>query len=57
MSGRTPGRPPGRGDSRGRDFPRAGILPETIDGMKSREDARGKPGGTVMAGNSHDRAV
>jgi len=41
MSGRTPGWPPGMGDSQGRNFSRAGILPENIDGTKSREGARG----------------
>jgi len=33
-----------RGGNQGRDFPQANILPESIDGMKSREEARGKPG-------------
>ena len=48
---------PGGGIAGGRDFPRVGILLEIFDGPKSRKEARGQPGGTVMVGDSHDRAV
>jgi len=33
-----------RGGSQGRDFPQVGILPESIDGMKSHKEARGMLG-------------
>ena len=33
-----------RGGSQGRNFPQAGILLESIDGMKLCEEARGMPG-------------
>jgi len=45
------------GIARGRDFPRVGILLEIFDGPKSREEARGQPGGTAMVGDSHDCTV
>ena len=44
MTGGATGWVSERGGSQGRYFPRAGILPEIIDGMKLREEARGMPG-------------
>jgi len=41
----------------GKDFPQAGILLEIFDGTKSHKEARGKQGGTVMVGNSHDCTI
>jgi hypothetical protein len=45
------------GIAEGGNFPQAGILPEGIDGGRTRKEPRGGQWRRVMAGNPHDHIV